>query len=87
MPKFAMLIFGLMLGINIGYVIMIPSRNSSMKLTRECIDSYAKSVQGCKESRQTLEKDLDDVEKMNNQCLQTLTECEQTLSLLQGRSR
>lgn len=82
-----MFIFGALLGVNIGYVIMIPSRNEFKAVAKECIDSYGKSLQSWKDSRQALEKDIDDIEKMNNQCLQTLTECEQNLSLLQGRSR
>ena len=87
MQKFLLWLGGLLIGINLGYVLMIPSRNSSMKLTKECIDSYSKSVQAWKESRETFEKDIDSVEKLNNQCLRTLTECEENLSLLQGRSK
>lgn len=83
-------VLGLVIGINIGYVIMIPSRNASRALTQECIDSHYKTLAEYSKTTDQLEACVENLGTAATNielCVKNLSDCMDDLGLLQGRSK
>jgi len=73
MKTILLFILGLIVGINIGFMIMIPEKNAYKKLSHECVDSYSNAFIHFKTQQNSLKQDL--------------IECKKSLNLFQGHSR
>lgn len=81
-------------GMNIGYCIMIPSRNATRESLKECV-SAAQEIKSNYDIAEAANKDTISIDKdiielqeaTIGLCKKTLDECEQTLGLLEGRTK
>jgi len=85
--KIAIFILGVALGVNLGYVLMIPSRNSVTNKLSKCSEVYKQSSQELIKEQSRCYSDQMKLVETLQQCVKDLDRCNDDLGLLQGRSK